>query len=62
MQPSVVQQLSLLLVTLLGLGLFARGFFPVKPLLPGFAESPTASLQEPPFSRLVFILVDALRR
>ncbi|ORY91724.1 alkaline-phosphatase-like protein [Leucosporidium creatinivorum] len=61
MKRSLVQQLSLLLVTLLGIALFARGFFPVKPLLPGFAESPPAFLDRPPFSRLVFILVDALR-
>lgn len=51
---------SLLLLTLLGVALFSRGFFPVKPLLAGYAESEFA--EEPPFSRLVFILVDALRR
>jgi len=44
---------------------FAKGFFPYKPLLPGLAQyenlgdtpSPPA-----PFDRLVFMVVDALRR
>lgn len=46
--------------------LFATGFFPYKPLLQGLAEySPlvgNAAPPEPPFDRLVFMVVDALRR
>lgn len=45
---------------------FATGFFPYKPFLPGLAQYD--SLPEygdppsPPFDRLVFMVVDALRR
>ncbi|GAA5950803.1 hypothetical protein JCM21900_002023 [Sporobolomyces salmonicolor] len=53
----------------LGLALFSRGFFPVKPLVTGWTESRKyaagSASSEPsddaPFSRLVFVLVDALR-
>ncbi|KAM0745944.1 alkaline phosphatase-like protein [Meredithblackwellia eburnea MCA 4105] len=45
------------LATLTGLFIFARGFFPVKPFLPGYAEP----VGEAVHSRLAFILVDALR-
>ncbi|GAA5864210.1 hypothetical protein JCM1840_006702 [Sporobolomyces johnsonii] len=53
----------------LGLALFARGFFPVKPLVTGWTEpsqyAADSTSSEPsddaPFSRLVFVLVDALR-
>ncbi|GAA5854592.1 hypothetical protein JCM8547_004901 [Rhodosporidiobolus lusitaniae] len=54
----------LLLVALVGLACFARGFFPVKPLLPGFAAPRTyssPSAEAAPFSRLAFVVVDALR-
>ncbi|KAL8290216.1 hypothetical protein RQP46_003155 [Phenoliferia psychrophenolica] len=40
-----------------GLLLFASGFFPVKPFIPGY--SPASNL--PVHTRLVFVLVDALR-
>ncbi|KAK1750710.1 GPI ethanolamine phosphate transferase 2 [Echria macrotheca] len=44
---------------------FATGFFPYKPLLPGLAEfQPVAGYDktpEPPFDRLVFMVIDALR-
>jgi ethanolaminephosphotransferase len=48
---------------------FATGFFPYKPLLPGLAAfedtqdgSPwTAEKPEPAFDRVVFMVVDALR-
>jgi ethanolaminephosphotransferase len=67
-------------VSLLGLSLFARGFFPVKPLLPGYTPAPpfesdavhsselsldldsTSTRANPAFSRLAFVVVDALRR
>lgn len=46
--------------------IFAKGFFPYKPLLPGLAqyhEAPQDGQQPaPPFDRLVFMVVDALRR
>ncbi|KAK6850300.1 hypothetical protein PG995_014133 [Apiospora arundinis] len=45
--------------------IFAKGFFPYKPLLPGLAqyhEAPQDGQQPaPPFDRLVFMVVDALR-
>ncbi|KAI9317081.1 alkaline-phosphatase-like protein [Dichotomocladium elegans] len=70
-QPPVL--LSILAVTqLVGLALFARGFFPYKVYLPGFTDAsqtppwPDGSSQEPPiiepqFDRLIFIVIDALR-
>lgn len=46
--------------------LFATGFFPYKPLLQGLSEySPAVGdgpPPQPPFDRLVFMVVDALRR
>lgn len=45
---------------------FATGFFPYKPLLPGLAtfDSVTEYGEPPeaPFDRLVFMVIDALRR
>jgi ethanolaminephosphotransferase len=45
---------------------FATGFFPYKPLLPGLAQfrplPDHGAPPEPPFDRLVFMLIDALRR
>lgn len=45
---------------------FAIGFFPYKPLLPGLAEfSPLPGydgIPEAPFDRLIFMVIDALRR
>jgi ethanolamine phosphate transferase 2 subunit G len=45
---------------------FATGFFPYKPFLPGLASfSDVVEYGAPPpapFDRLVFILIDALRR
>ena len=43
--------------------LFATGFFPYKPVLPGLAQRhPDYDHLEAPFDRLVFMVVDALRR
>ncbi|GAA6005051.1 hypothetical protein JCM10207_008493 [Rhodosporidiobolus poonsookiae] len=58
-----------LLLALVGLATFSRGFFPVKPLLPGVsppqsysvAQSEGDSAASAPFSRLAFVVVDALR-
>jgi hypothetical protein len=44
---------------------FATGFFPYKPLLPGLAEFEHLEFGPPPdapFDRLIFMVVDALRR
>jgi ethanolaminephosphotransferase len=45
---------------------FATGFFPYKPLLPGLATydavTEYGSPPEAPFDRLVFMVIDALRR
>ena len=44
---------------------FAQGFFPYKPFLSGLAEydSPQDGLSfQAPFDRVVFMVVDALRR
>jgi ethanolamine phosphate transferase 2 subunit G len=44
---------------------FASGFFPYKPFLPGLAEWMDTSPDpgpEPPFDKVVFMVVDALRR
>jgi ethanolamine phosphate transferase 2 subunit G len=45
--------------------IFASGFFPYKPFLPGLAESnelQDGSRSPPPFDKVVFMVVDALRR
>jgi predicted AlkP superfamily pyrophosphatase or phosphodiesterase len=61
------------LLQLTGIAFFARGFFPYKKVLPGFAtqhgpeDYDALGLQriepaEKLFDRLVFIVIDALRR
>lgn len=47
---------------LAGLALFSRGFFPVKPLLASYTTAGGPEGIDVPFSRLAFVLVDALRR
>lgn len=45
--------------------IFATGFFPYKPFLPGLAEYENLEYglpPEAPFDQLVFMVVDALRR
>lgn len=73
---SLAQRAALLLANLLlpaAILLFASGFFPYKPVLPGlatFAEQQgddadglggTQQPPAPPFDRVVFMVVDALR-
>ncbi|GJN89792.1 hypothetical protein Rhopal_002781-T1 [Rhodotorula paludigena] len=58
---SSLSSLALLVAAVAGLALFARGFFPVKPLLPGYSPYESYA-DEPAFSRLAFVVVDALRR
>ncbi len=44
---------------------FATGFFPYKPFIPGLAEYynlQDVAPPEPPFDKLIFMVVDALRR
>jgi len=53
------------LVLLLACVIFASGFFPYKPFLSGLAEYKTAHWGSPPkahFDKVVFMVVDALRR
>ncbi|GAA5923533.1 hypothetical protein JCM3775_000418 [Rhodotorula graminis] len=63
---------SALVLAVAGLASFALGFFPVKPLLPGFSSRQTyedecaspsgpGELRSDAFSRLAFVVVDALR-
>jgi len=44
---------------------YASGFFPYKPFLPGLAEYESLhydSVPEAPFNKVIFMVVDALRR
>ncbi|KAI5820013.1 alkaline-phosphatase-like protein [Pyronema omphalodes] len=46
----------------LGILMFAKGFFPYKPFLPGLAQFDAEDIQtEKPFDKVVFMVVDALR-
>lgn len=63
-QPVTILVLANILIPA-ALVVFASGFFPYKPLLPGFAQQQDSNHgSEPiaPFNRLVFMVVDALRR
>ncbi len=69
--PQPASRMSALLLTLanllipLSLLVFGTGFFPYKPFIPGLAQYETLEYgppPEPPFDRLVFMVVDALRR
>lgn len=45
--------------------IFASGFFPYKPFLPGLAQYEAFAFGSPPeapFDKVVFMVVDALRR
>jgi ethanolaminephosphotransferase len=45
--------------------IFASGFFPYKPFLPGLAEYEALEYGPPPntpFDKVIFMVVDALRR
>jgi len=44
---------------------FAVGFFPYKPFLPGRSQhysGESKNMPEPPFNKVIFMVVDALRR
>lgn len=45
--------------------IFATGFFPYKPFLPGLADYHNLEGLEPPvapFNKVIFMVIDALRR
>ncbi len=49
----------------LAIFVFAKGFFPYKPLFPGLAQYDNLLYGPPPvapFDRVIFMVVDALRR
>jgi ethanolaminephosphotransferase len=46
----------------LGILIFAKGFFPYKPFLPGLAEFGNDVRVPKVFDKVVFMVVDALRR
>lgn len=53
------------IVLVLSCVIFASGFFPYKPFLPGLAQYKTAEYgpaPAAPFDKVVFMVVDALRR
>lgn len=53
------------ILTPVAIVIFATGFFPYKPVLPGLAQYETLEYGPPPaapFDRLIFMVVDALRR
>lgn len=57
----------LALIQIAGIALFCKGFFPYKIYLSGYAArgdqfSLHEQPQEPEFDRLVFVLIDALRK
>lgn len=58
----------LALIQLIGITLFCKGFFPYKIYLSGYAtkDDMPSSLKdmhnEPEFDRLVFVVIDALRK
>lgn len=41
---------------------FATGFFPYKPFLPGKATFAADDVRSAPFDKVIFMVVDALRR
>ncbi len=55
------------LLMVASIAIFAIGFFPYKPFLPGLAQPDIVqhgetSASNAPFNKLVFMVVDALRR
>ncbi|GAA6063504.1 hypothetical protein JCM10212_004766 [Sporobolomyces blumeae] len=66
-RPAIALKLgSVATLVSLAFAAFFRGFFPIKPLVPGYSlpeafARETGDPSSRPFSRLVFVLVDALR-
>lgn len=46
----------------LAIFVFAAGFFPYKPFIPGKASFRDDDVQVAPFDKVIFMVVDALRR
>lgn len=66
-QPSLRSILLFLgnILTLSACAIFASGFFPYKPFIPGLAQHeplPHGAAPDAPFEKLIFMVVDALRR
>ena len=65
--PTRTQRTSLVIANLLipvAVLVFATGFFPYKPFVPGLAEYEETIYGQPPaaqFDKIVFMVVDALR-
>ena len=62
---SITSLLFANILTPVGLLIFATGFFPYKPFLPGIATFDHVSNNErivPLFDKVIFMVVDALRR
>lgn len=65
LRPSAVLLTIANILLPLSIVVFGIGFFPYKPFLPGLAEYEALEFGEPPaapFDKLVFMVVDALRR
>jgi predicted AlkP superfamily pyrophosphatase or phosphodiesterase len=62
---AIIQIIAANLLIPLSIVIFAKGFFPYKPFLPGLADYEPLSFGTPPdapFDKLIFMVVDALRR
>lgn len=62
---SAISLLAANILIPIAISIFASGFFPYKPFLPGLAQFETEEHghpQEAPFNKLIFMVVDALRR
>lgn len=64
MKPKASWSLVALVNLLLPIGIliFAKGFFPYKPFLPGLAVQNAGDVVPAPFDKVIFMVVDALRR
>jgi ethanolamine phosphate transferase 2 subunit G len=64
MKPKASWSLVTLVNVLLPIGIliFAKGFFPYKPFLPGLAVRDAEDVVTAPFDKVIFMVVDALRR
>ncbi len=58
---NVVLSISNLIIPV-ALLVFASGFFPYKPFLPGLAKHAEFEPPPAPFDKIIFMVVDALRR
>jgi hypothetical protein len=64
-RTSIISLIAANILIPIAILIFARGFFPYKPFLAGLAEYETLEYGPPPeapFDKVVFMVVDALRR